>query len=121
MCCVPTRARLRALPSWVGGGVEASGAEETLIAFAERFHIPVMTTLGGKGLFPEVHPLSLGHFGYAGTRHALETVMSDGVDVLVVLGSALNQYDSFYWTRHLKPRRALVQVDMNPLSMGACV
>ena len=37
---------------------------------AERWSIPVATTLRAKGVFPEDHELSLGVFGYAGTRHA---------------------------------------------------
>ena len=53
-----------------GAGVEHADAAATLKEVAERFSIPVATTLRAKGVFPEDHPLSLGVFGYAGTRHA---------------------------------------------------
>lgn len=101
-----------------GRGVEASGACDDLAAFADRFDVPVMTTLGGKGVFPETNEMSLGYFGFAGTRHAVETVFSECIDVLIVLGSGLTQYDSYYWTPHLQPKRALVQIDLNPRVLG---
>ncbi len=101
-----------------GRGVEASGACEDLVAFADRFDVPVLTTLGGKGVFPETHEMALGYFGFGGTRHAVETVFSEQIEVLIVLGSGLTQYDSYYWTPHLQPRKALVQIDLNPRAVG---
>jgi acetolactate synthase-1/2/3 large subunit len=56
----------------------------------------------------------LGVFGYAGHRHAIETILSDEVEVLLVLGSGLNQRDTLYWDRKMLPSRALVHVDINP-------
>ena len=82
-----------------GAGVEKSGATEDLVAFAERFEIPVATTLRAKGVFPEDHRLSLGVFGYAGHRHAIDTILSDEVEVLLVLGSGLSQRDTLFWDR----------------------
>ena len=58
------------------------------------FMIPVATTLKAKGVFPEDHPLSLGVFGYAGTRHSSTAILSDDLELLLVLGSGLNE------TRH---------------------
>ena len=101
-----------------GAGVEKSGAEEDLIAFAERYGIPVATTLRAKGVFPEDHRLSLGVFGYAGHRHAIEAILSDDVEILIVLGSGLNQRDTMFWNKKMLPRRALIQVDINPKALG---
>ena len=42
---------------YVGGGVISSGAHETLAAIANRYQIPVTTTLMGKGAFDERDPL----------------------------------------------------------------
>ena len=44
---------------YVGGGVISSGAHETLAAIANRYQIPVTTTLMGKGAFDERDSLSL--------------------------------------------------------------
>lgn len=101
-----------------GAGVEKSGAAEDLASFAERFEIPVATTLRAKGVLPEDHRLSLGVFGYAGHRPAIETLLSGDVEVLMVLGSGLNQRDTMFWDRKMLPSRALVQVDINPRAIG---
>ena len=102
-----------------GAGTEAGEGPALLRAFAERFQIPVATTLRAKGVLPEDHPLSLGVFGYAGTRHAIEALLNNGLDVLVVLGSGLNQRDTLFWNRGLRSCKSLVQVDKNPEQIGA--
>ena len=43
-------------------------------------------------MFPEDHDLSLGVFGYAGTRHATAALLGDDLDVLLILGSGLNEW-----------------------------
>src|SRR5665811_769209 len=43
-----------------GGGVRASGAGPAVVAFAERWNIPVATSLNGKDSIPGGHPLSIG-------------------------------------------------------------
>lgn len=101
-----------------GAGVEKSGGAGDLVAFAERFEIPVATTLRAKGVFPEDHRLSLGIFGYAGHRPAIDTILSDDVEVLLVLGSGLSQRDTLFWDRKMLPSRALVQVDIDPQVIG---
>lgn len=101
-----------------GHGVERSGASEALLAFVQRHHIPVATTLKAKGVIPEDHPLSVGIFGYAGTRHATELLLGDACEVLLVLGCGMDQRDTMYWNVNLKPTRAIVQVDINPLALG---
>ena len=101
-----------------GAGVEKSGAANELVAFAERFEIPVATTLRAKGVFPEDHRLSLGIFGYAGHRPAIDAILSDDVEVLLVLGSGLSQRDTLFWDRRMLPSRALVQVDLDPQVIG---
>ncbi|MBT3360081.1 MAG: thiamine pyrophosphate-requiring protein [Rhodospirillales bacterium] len=45
---------------YAGQGVIYAEAWDELKAFAEFLQIPVMTSLNGKGAFPENHPLSIG-------------------------------------------------------------
>src|SRR5262245_23984172 len=81
-----------------GAGVEHDNAAAPLRTIAERWSIPVATTLRAKGVFPEDHELSLGVFGYAGTRHATAAILGDPADVLIVLGSGFNERDTMHWT-----------------------
>jgi len=50
-----------------GHGALWAGATDQLVTLAELLHLPVMTTLAGKSVFPENHPLALGTGGYTGT------------------------------------------------------
>lgn len=101
-----------------GAGVLHTGGTDALQAFAERFEIPVATTLAGKGAIPENHPLALGVFGYGGSRWAIDAIRSDEVDVLVVVGSGLSQRDTMQWDTRMLPSKVMVHVEMDPLLIG---
>jgi acetolactate synthase-1/2/3 large subunit len=101
-----------------GIGVAHSRGAAALAAAAERFAIPVATTLGAKGVMPEDHPLSLGVFGYGGARWATEAILDPAVEVLIVLGSALSQRDTLQWNPKMLPSRELVHVDADPSLIG---
>ncbi len=103
----------------VGGGVIADESSAALVRAAERFRIPVATTEHAKGLFPEDHELSLGVFGYAGTRHATEALLGDDLDLLIVLGATLNARDSMYWSSRLKPRLGALSVNISAVHVGS--
>lgn len=96
-----------------GYGTESDECSLLLKQFSEKFSIPVATTLRAKGAFPENHPNALGIFGYAGTRHATEAFMNGDLEVLLVLGSGLNQRDSMYWNHRLNPSKAFIQVNVD--------
>ncbi len=72
---------------FAGGGVIRSGAAAKLTNFAEKLEIPVVTSLLGKGAFPESHPLglSLGMAGMHGHPVANRALMS--ADVILAIGS----------------------------------
>lgn len=101
-----------------GNGAVQSGASEELVTFAERFEVPVATTLRAKGVFPEDHAMSLGVFGYAGTRHATAALLDGGADLVVVLGSSMSQRDTMVWSNKLRPELGIVQVDLDPTVFG---
>jgi acetolactate synthase-1/2/3 large subunit len=67
-----------------GHGIILSAAEREVLAFAERYHIPVATTLLGLGAFPASHPLALGMMGMHGeswVNHAIQQA-----DLLLAFG-----------------------------------
>lgn len=101
-----------------GPGAGVDGGAEALRAFAERFEIPVATTLSGKGLIPEVHPLALGVFGYGGSRWAIDAICSGEVEVLLVVGSGLSQRDTMQWDPRMLPTKAMIHADADPMLIG---
>ena len=101
-----------------GPGVLHARGAEALRAFAERFDIPVATTLSGKGLIPESHPLALGVFGYGGSRWAIDAIRSEDTEILLVIGSGLSQRDTMQWDPKMLPSKALIQIDADPLIIG---
>ncbi|CAG9234765.1 Thiamine pyrophosphate-binding protein [Paraburkholderia caribensis] len=82
-----------------------------ILAVAEKFRIPVATTLSGKGAFPEKHPLSLGVYGFSSHSRAARAINSDELDALIVFGCDLNQRDSMNWSRRLTTGKELVVID----------
>ncbi len=100
-----------------GAGVEHGNGPELLRTFAEKWHIPVATTLRAKGVLPEDHPLSLGVFGYAGTHHSRMALTDAPPDLLLILGSGLNERDTMHWSLKLDPRNTLL-VNLSPLVIG---
>lgn len=91
-----------------GGGVRRAGAQAELLAVAETLQAPVLCSPGGNGAFPWNHELSLQ--SWVEDRHATE-VMEDA-DVLLVIGSALGEVTSNYFT--LEPRGKMIQIDAEP-------
>lgn len=87
-------------------------ARTLLREFAKRFVIPVATTLSAKGVLPEDHPLSLGNFGFSGSRRALETLLGDKPDLILALGADFNERDSCCWDSRLRTNgRRILRVD----------
>jgi acetolactate synthase I/II/III large subunit len=101
-----------------GAGVEHDAAAARLRDIAERWSIPVATTLRAKGVFPEDHELSLGVFGYAGTRHATSAILGGELDCLIVLGSGFNERDTMHWTVGERTKASMIHVntDMDELT-----
>src|SRR5262249_11940955 len=96
-----------------GAGVEHGTAAALLKMLAERWSIPVATTLRAKGVFPEDHALSLGVFGYAGTRHATNAILDDALGCLLVLGSGLNERDTMHWTVRKRSKASMIHINID--------
>ncbi|WP_243408767.1 thiamine pyrophosphate-dependent enzyme [Microbacterium sp. TPD7012] len=89
-----------------GGGATDAAAEVT--ALAERLGAPVLTTLNGKGVVDEGHPLSLG----SNLRLAAARAVAEDADVLLVIGSKLGEAE--LWAPRLEARGTVVRVDISP-------
>jgi acetolactate synthase-1/2/3 large subunit len=101
-----------------GNGVRASQAQPELLAFAEKIGAPVATTVSGKGVFPETHPLALGPMGTWGRPTANAAIAA--AEAIVVVGSRLGANDTqMAHPSLIDPRRqTLVQIDIEPRNAG---
>jgi acetolactate synthase-1/2/3 large subunit len=67
-----------------GGGIRISNAYEPFQALSELLMAPVITTLQGKGAFPEGHPLCIGPIGMHGRAESNKLVSES--DLLMAVG-----------------------------------
>ena len=103
-----------------GGGVHLSAASEAVAAIQNDIHIPVMTTVMGKGVVDERHPLSVGVTGYAmgklsPTRYMRPIVQQ--ADVILLVGTRTNQNGTDSW--QLYPENArYIHIDVDGAEIG---
>lgn len=102
-----------------GHGLELSGAEPELQAFAETFRIPVATTPFGKGVFDPRHSLSLGTTGRNGSYPA--NAACRNADVILALGTRFDDRATSAWlpgfTYNIPPTK-LIHVDIDGGEIG---
>jgi len=98
---------------YVGAG--AAGAASGLVELAERLEAPVSTTLQGKGVFPESHPLFLWPgFGPAAPPFARE--IAGSCDATLAIGCRFAEVGTGSYG--LEPPQPLIHVDLDPQVLG---
>ncbi len=100
---------------YVGGGAIAAAAHAEVKEFAERFNLPVTTTLMGIGAFDEHHALSVGMLGMHGTAYANFAVTE--CDLLIAVGARFDdrvtgKLDTF------ANRAKVIHIDIDPAEVG---
>jgi acetolactate synthase-1/2/3 large subunit len=100
---------------YVGGGAIAANAHAQIAELAERFQLPVTTTLMGIGAFDEHHPLSVGMLGMHGTAYANFAVTE--CDLLIAVGARFDdrvtgKLDEF------ASKAKVIHVDIDPAEVG---
>jgi len=98
-----------------GGGVLLSEAEKELRAFAEKYNIPVVSTMMGIGVMPTDHPLYFRMVGNNGKAYA-NRAMNES-DLLIMAGArvadrAVSQPDL------ITKDKVLVHIDVDPAEIG---
>jgi acetolactate synthase-1/2/3 large subunit len=82
---------------------------------AEMLQAPVSTSVSGKGVIPENHPLAVGWgFGPQGTRTAEVTFGS--VDLLLAIGVKFSEVSTAFYSDP-QPKQ-VIHVDANPNNLG---
>ncbi len=100
---------------YVGGGAIAANAYQEIKELAELFQLPVTTTLMGKGIFDENHPLSVKMLGMHGTAYANFAVTE--CDLLIAVGARFDdrvtgKLDEF------AARAKVIHIDIDPAEVG---
>lgn len=94
----------------IGGGC-GDGAMEEIVKFAELSNAAVVSTPSGKTWMNAYHPLYRGVFGFAGHDSARQTLLDPDVDVLIAIGSRLDELSTSSWDRLALLNYKLVHVD----------
>ena len=101
-----------------GNGVIQSGASSELLAFAEATQVPVITTLHGKGAFPEDHHLALGMPGMHGWVHVNRAIQE--CDLLINIGGRFDDRVTGKAST-FAPKARIVHVDIDGSEIGKLV
>ncbi len=102
-----------------GGGVTLANAEAALLELAERTGAAVVTTLQGKGCFPEDHPLYGWHLGTKGT--SIGNALTTSADVILAVGTRFtDQVASSFRanTTFTTGTTKLIQIDIDSRELG---
>ncbi len=100
---------------YVGGGAIAANAHQEILQLAELFQLPVTTTLMGKGVFNEHHPLALGMLGMHGTAYANFAVSE--CDLLIAVGARFDDRVTGKLDQFAK-RAQVIHIDIDPAEVG---
>jgi acetolactate synthase-1/2/3 large subunit len=95
-------------------GLGCMDHSKLLVAVAELLQAPVATSVSGKGVIPENHPLAVGWgYGPQGTRTAEEVFKQ--VDLVLAIGV---RYSEVSTANYAIPQHHLIHVDINPDNLG---
>jgi len=94
-----------------GGGIISSDAADELRILAELLGACVVTTLMGKGAFPEQHPLCLGMAGMHGHLYANRAI--NECDALLALGTRFSDRLTAWQLDQFAPDATLIHVDID--------
>jgi len=102
-----------------GGGVTLANAELQLLQLAERTGAAVVTTLQGKGSFPEDHLLYGWHLGTKGT--SVGNALTTSADVILAVGTRFtDQVASSFraGTTFDTGKTKIIQIDIDSRELG---
>ncbi len=102
-----------------GGLARSTDGAAALRAFVEARGIPVATTLPGKGLLSEEHPLSLGCVGRSGTECAARATRE--ADLVIAVGARFSDNHTSNWRKgaiYNVPDTKIIQVNVDSEEIG---
>jgi acetolactate synthase-1/2/3 large subunit len=103
---------------YLGGGVRTSSAYAEVFEFCELVGAPVVTTVHGKGAFPETHRQCLAMFGMHGSRYANYSVQNS--DCIVALGARFDDRVTGKLST-FAPEAKIIHLDVDPAEISKLV
>src|SRR5437763_1851401 len=101
-----------------GGGALLSGAWDEITRLADSLHIPVATTINGKGSINEMHAWSVGVIGGNGGRPYANQLLAEA-DCIFYLGTKVNSLVTLKGTIPAPDQPVTVlQLDVDPNELG---
>lgn len=98
-----------------GGGVNIANANEELSEFSRKMHIPIVTTVMGKGAVRYDHPFYVGNSGLHG-RYAANIAVSK-CDVLFSVGCRFSDRITGD-LNEFAPKAKIIHIDIDPASIS---
>jgi len=99
-----------------GSGVHWSDAYNEVKALAELLSIPVATVYGGKGCFPEDHPLYIGTIGAYGRPVSNDIVRE--ADVVFFVATRAGRHHTRNLTAPVPGTSKIIHLDIDPIAIG---
>ncbi|KAA1194955.1 acetolactate synthase 3 large subunit [Photorhabdus heterorhabditis] len=103
---------------YVGGGVINADCSAELLVLAEKFHIPVVSSLMGLGSFPATHRQNLGMLGMHGTFEANKAMHNS--DVIFAVGVRFDDRTTNNLEKYC-PEATVLHIDIDPTSISKTV
>jgi len=95
----------------VGGGAISAGASKEIIAFIEKFNLPVVNTLMGIGAVPRSHPQNLGFAGMHGKKAANHAIAA--ADLVIAIGSRFGDRQTGNVAKYTRSKK-FIHIDIDP-------
>jgi acetolactate synthase-1/2/3 large subunit len=99
----------------VGGGAMWANANQEVMKLAEMLMAPVATTMMGKGIIPEMHPLCMGMIGMHGREIARRAFLE--CDVMLAIGTRFSDRSSGL-PSELPEAVKIIHLDIDPMEAG---
>jgi acetolactate synthase-1/2/3 large subunit len=98
-----------------GGGVISSNAEEALLEFTEKTNIPVLASFRRHDVFPNNHPLYVGHSGLGTFQDILQTIRE--ADTIVAVGTRFSEVTTQSYSI-ISNQQRIIHIDIDYSTIG---
>ena len=100
----------------IGNGVRRKNVS-TLIRFAERMNIPIVTSLLGKEFLPATHRLNFGYLGGSYGHRYANMIVSVKADLIIAVGCSLCTRQTGTKVERFAPQADIIRFDIDPAEL----